>query len=194
MNKFKSLLTILFTALTMQVLAASVTIGWIPSTDTDVISYNVYYKLSTANTWSVTNVLDRSSTNVTIPVVRLALYQYYVTYVVTNNSLSGPLESDPSNLIRFQSLYVMGTKLTSVKISDVSSNNLPFFTIVKNATKGVLTGTPPILNFTPSVNFDIDVIAYKNPEIFSEQNITNYYALEKYAPIPITINSLIYNK
>lgn len=194
MKKLKIFLTMLFVALTMGATAASVTIGWNPSTDTEVLSYNVYYKLASTNVWTTTNVVGRLNTTATLPVNQFSLYQYYVTSVITNASITGQLESEPSNLVRFQSFYVMGSRTTFFKLADANVANIPLFTVVTTPTKGALAGNPPTLAFTPAVGFDIDLFSYKNPELFSGQNVTNYYGLVKLPLVPSTINTLTPNK
>jgi hypothetical protein len=194
MKKLKIFLTMLFAALAMGAVANSVTIGWSPSTEPEVLSYNVYYKLSSANVWTTTNVIGRLNTNATLPIIQFSLYQYYVTAVVTNALITGPLESEPSNQVRFQSYYVMGTRTTFLRLTDVIATNVPLFTIVKTPTTAALAGTPPAVGFTPAVGFSIDLASYKNPELFSNQNITNYYGFVKLPVVPSTINTLQNNK
>jgi hypothetical protein len=190
MKKLKIFLTMLFAALTMGATASSVTIGWNPSTDPEVLSYNVYYKLTNTNVWTTTNVVGRLNTTATLPVSQFALYQYYVTSVITNSAITGQLESEPSNQVRFQSFYVMGTKTTFMRVSDVNAANIPLFTAVTSPTKGALAGNPPTLAFTPAAGFDMDLFSYKNPEIFSGQNVTNYYGLVKLPTNPSTITTV----
>jgi hypothetical protein len=190
MKKLKIFLTMLFAALTMGATASSVTIGWNPSTDPEVLSYNVYYKLSSTNVWTTTNVVGQLNTTATLPIRQFALYQYYVTSVITNSAITGQLESEPSNQVRFQSFYVMGTRTTFMRLSDVNAANIPLFTAVTSPTKGALAGNPPTLAFTPAVGFDMDLFSYKNPEIFGGENVTNYYGLVKLPTIPSKITTV----
>lgn len=184
----------LFTALTMGAVANSVTIGWVPSAEPEVLSYNVYYKLANTNVWTTTNVVGRLNTTATLPVAQFLLYQYYVTAVVTNALITGPLETEPSNQVRFQSYYVMGTRTTFLRITDVTAANVPLFVIAKTPTMGALAGTLPSAGFTPAVGFDTDFVSYKNPELFSNQNVTNFYGFVKLPVVPSTINTLTPNK
>lgn len=184
----------LFVALTMGATAASVTLGWTPSTEPEVLSYNVYYKLASTNVWSATNVVGRLNTTATLPITQFSLYQYYVTAVVTNALITGPLESEPSNQIRFQSYYVMGTRTTFLRLTDVTATNVPLFVMAKTPTMGALAGTPPNVGFTPAVGFDTDFVSYKNPELFSNQNVTNFYGFVKLPVVPSTLNTLTPNK
>lgn len=194
MKKLKLFLTTLFLTLTMSAIAGTVTIGWNASTDPEVLSYNVYYKLPSTNVWMITNVVGRLNTTATLPVTQFLLYQYYVTSVITNSSITGQLESEPSNLIRFQSFYVMGSRNTFIKLADVNVANIPLFTIITSPTAGNLIGNPPSLAFSPNVGFESDLFSYKNPELFSGQNVTNYYGLIKLPLSPSTLNTLKYNK
>ena len=180
-------------AMSLSATAASVTLEWTPSSEPEVISYNVYYKLSTANTWSTTNVVGRLNNKAVLPIDQFLLYQFYVTAIITHPSITGPLESDPSNQVRFQSFYVNGSRTTFLRISDVNTTNFAGFTLVTNVVRGALAGNPPALAFTPNTGFSVDSFVYKNPELFSGRNVTNYYSLEKVPLAPSTVNTLKYN-
>lgn len=190
MKKIKIFLMTLVTLLALSISAAeaanTITVGWEPNVESDVLSYNVYFKPAVSPTWGITNVVGRTNSSATLPVVPLTLYQYYVTAAGTNS-----LESEPSNQIRYQLFYVNASKPTIFTLADVNVSNFPSFVPGLRPAFGTLGGTVPMVVFTPSNNitFTKDVFSYSNPEVFANRNITNYYGLIK-NPIVFTVPNI----
>lgn len=138
-------------------------------------SYNVYYKPTIANTWVITNVVDKTNNFTIIPITPYVTYQIYVTSL---NDVG--IETEPSNQVRYQLMYVNANRSTPLVLGDLSSTNFPSFILANNTTNGTLSGTPPSIVYTPnSGGVKKDTFSYKSSELYQGINITNYYVVSK---------------
>jgi len=150
-------------------------VSWNVTDTTNTFSYSLYYKPSSAPNYSITNIVGVFNTNAVIAAVPYTLYEVYVTA-----KDSGGMESDPSNKIRAENIYVNGIgKSTPMTLLDVGTANFPGFVLVISPTNGTLQWAVPNITYTTTGTANKDLIAYKSPEIFFGNNITNYYAFYK---------------
>jgi len=177
-NKFMKKL-LLVSLLSVFALAATaqtfMKVQWDPNQETNVVSYGLYYKTVAAASFSVTNVVGRLSTNAAFAVSPATAYEVYVT---AKDALG--LESDPSNKIRGELIYVNGLgRPTVITLHDAGTANFTGFVLVNGPTNGTLVGTAPNVTYTITGGAHKDIITYKSPELSGGANITNYYAFYK---------------
>lgn len=172
----KHLFAFIFGLATMLLVARGATLTWEPTPGTNIAGYKLYWKSSTNFTYFTTNVVGQQNTNVTIPSVPYLVYQAYVTSYTFDE-----FESDPSNMVRFQFIFVNGIgKTTILTLGDFNNSNFSGFVLVSSPTNGVISGVAPNVTFSPSSNFgNVDMFVYKSPEMWMGQNITNYYCVLK---------------
>ena len=182
----KKLIVILFSLTVLNCVAqnsaGTVKMEWAMPNDNTVTGYVLYYKNITNVNFISTNIAGKFTTNATIHVAPTELFEAYIT---AKNSEG--LESEPSNKIRMQSIWVNGSeKNTPIILKDKGSTNFPGFLFTGGITNGNITGVPPELNYTATNTIGRDTIIYRSPEKYSGQFITNYYALIRamnYPPI-----------
>lgn len=153
----------------------SIKASWNASLDTNATSYSLYSKTAAATNFTTTTLVGILNTNASIPAIPYTLYELYVSARDVN-----ALESDPSNKVRTENVYVNGIgNPTSITLLDVGILNFSGFVLTSAPTNGILTGNPPNVVYTTTGNGNKDVIVYKSPEIFAGSNITNYYSIYK---------------
>lgn len=176
----KILATVLAVAmLTLGVVAQSTNdpkvmkVRWDATPDTVATGYSLYHKPVSSNSFTMTNIVGRLTTNAAIAVVPNVVYELYVTA----KSDTG-LESDPSNKIRGQNILVNGFgKLTSITLLDAGTTNFPGFVFSGGSSNGVTTGTAPNLTYTATNTVGKDMLVFKLPEIYMGFPVTNFYGL-----------------
>lgn len=161
----------------ISVSAQSVTISWGAVPETAATGYKVYYRVAgSTNIYQTTNIVGRLNTNVTIAVPMYALYEVYCTSTDTNT-----FESTPSNKVKTELMFASSSPNSSpLTLLENIPSNFTSFLLVIPPSFGTLSGTPPSVIFTATnAVFAKDMFAYRSPEIFSGQNVTNYYCLYK---------------
>jgi len=168
-----SLLISVFTLVATVNAQNSIKVSWDASSDINVTSYSLYYKTAAATNFSSATIVGRLNTTATLSATPYTLYEFYITAKDVNN-----LESDNSNKIRVENVYVNGQgKATVLTLLDVGTTNFSQFLLSVFPLNGLLTGTPPTVSYTSTNSIAKDLFAYRSPEIFSAQNITNYYGV-----------------
>lgn len=154
----------------------SIRVMWDRNPESDIASYLVYYKTPS----TPLGVVNAGTNNIAvIPISPGGVYEIYVTA----RNVSG-IESDGSNKIRYQMLYVNGNALpTPLILGDFNTtNNFSGFSLLTSTTNGTVTGTVPRITYTSSNSARRDTLVYRSPEIASGTNIVNYYGFQKIAP------------
>lgn len=157
--------------------AQSITVNWGAVPEVAATGYKVYYRVAgSTNSFQTTNVVGRLTTNVIVSVPMYTLYEVYCTSTDTNN-----FESNPSNKVKAELLYASGFPNASLlTLLENIPSNFTSFLLVDPPNFGTISGTPPSVTFTATnAAFAKDFFAYRSPEIFSGQNVTNYYAFLK---------------
>ncbi|HOS16336.1 MAG TPA: hypothetical protein PKX15_04945 [Bacteroidales bacterium] len=182
----KKLSVILFSLAVLNCIAQNnsekVKLEWAMPNDNTVTGYVLYYKNITNVNYLSTNIAGKFTTNAVLYIAPTELFEAYVT---AKNSEG--LESDPSNKIRMQNIWVNGAEMsTPIVLKDKGSTNFPGFLFTGGITNGNITGVPPNLNYMATNTIGKDTIIYRSPEKYANQFITNYYTLIRamnYPPI-----------
>jgi hypothetical protein len=150
----------------------NVLVSWIASVDPNATGYNIYYRLAgTTNAYQVTNVVGAANSNLVIK--GLKIYSLYEIYATTTEPTA---ESNPSNKIKTESVFVSAYGLSSpVYYTDNNPTNLPQFQLIVPPNITSVNGILPNLSLSALIPvYTNDLFAYKSPEIFSSQNVTSY--------------------
>lgn len=151
-----------------------INVWWDESPSEYVAGYSVYYKTPTNDIIS-TNIIGRTNTSAIIRTDVNVVYELYVTAKDAEG-----LESDPSNKIRTEIVYVNGIgRPTPITFLDFGNTNFPGFTLLTAPTVGILSGTPPNVVYTLTNSGVTDWITYTSPEQSSIGHIINYYMFRK---------------
>jgi hypothetical protein len=174
----KQILTLLgLVLLTSTSFADTINIAWDkPSPTNGILGYKVYTSLNQFTSILATNtVVGVNSTNVILTTTNGVVYSYYVTAYDTNTP---PIESIPSNQIRYSSTNVTVGKVNTLTLTGAAS--WTGATLGVFPTNGTLSGTAPNLTYSIT-NFPAkttDWFTYQIADQFNASPVVNYYFLK----------------